>query len=833
MDLPLPVDGLCDLVLVRTGDGGLARPANDGTALTADEIAECARTLGIEGGRDLRVLVDDGAHDAALFGRVATALGCDVLVTPAGASVRRRTGPGLAGPAEAVPVDRASGAVVDWVLVQPTALQTTRPGWFDLAGGLVLPRTGLATLPLAGGLEFANREDFVVRRAAAARLGVGHPDLVTVALATRAGQFRLSTYRQDAAGERPGRYSGQDVAAALSATFLYGGDLRLWLRWPDDTAQCARLDAEVTALAEATGATVWTPEVGGEAVLLRGCLDLAARDRSGAVTPWREYRPPHAPGAPRFATDRDGRLVPGGGPTVGATGGVALISSERPSEVTFLERYADLSAEPGMTLVDLTILDGGRLALRYADGSHLAVGAVELRALLTNAGWQGADLQLLTPVADEWTEGLREHLSVLESDLGVEIWSLAPGAVVVVRDGLARAVDEQRRPARWLRAADADLRAESGRWRNDDGWLIPRRRGADEPSTPAPGPSPAEPAAGPSPAEPVAAERSPGEPAAERSPAAPAAAAPPPERVLPAPGPRPALTVPAPGSRPHGLRWLPDRPEVNADPVRVWLASPWSPQRVAVEGVPSADLFLVGDLDGERVARAHPYQHLLCLRVEAGGLVDLDRVGDLPADLGHRVAAAAGSFLLPAGWLDQARLQAGYDIDDAGRPQEETELPGHDVVLRCTGARHGTDGLPDDVVRWPAGGRGAGGWALIPAAGDEPTDDFLPLHQGRPPVRDGYLLVRLRVAAGRAIDARASAAALAAHTSIRSRLPELVADGVTLLLPPGSYGDTRVEQVLHTDGGRWRQRAKGVDLALPNLLGQRPAPDVWRPQPMR
>ncbi|MEU7588481.1 hypothetical protein AB0A95_19580 [Micromonospora sp. NPDC049230] len=813
MDLPLPVDGLCDLVLVRTEDGGLARPADDATALTAEDVAGCARALGVAG-RDLRVLVDDGARDAALFGQVATALGCDVLVAPSGATVRRRTGPGHAGPAEAVPVDRVSGAVVDWVLVQPTALQTTRPGWFDLADGLVLPRSGLATLPLAGGLEFANREDFAVRRAAAARLGVGHPDLVTVALATRAGQFRLSTYRQDAAGERPGRYSGQDVAAALSATFLYGGDLRLWLRWPDDPAQCARLDAEVTALAEATGATVWTPEIGGEAVLLRGCLDLAARDRSGAVARWREYRPPHAPGASRFAADRDGRLMPAGGPTVGAAGGVALISSERPSEVPFLERYADLSAEPGMTLVDLTILDGGRLALRHSDGSHLAVSAVELRALLTNAGWQGADLQLLTPVADEWTEGLREHLGVLEADLGVEIWSLAPGAVVVVRDGLARAVDEQRRPARWLRAADPDLRAETGRWRNDDGWLIPRRRGTGEASTPAPGPSPASPPDGLSPVEQ-------------------AAAAPSPERVLPAPSPRPALTVPAPGGRPHGLRWLPDRPEVNAEPVRVWLASPWSPQRVAVEGVPSADLFLVGDLDGERVARAHPYQHLLCLRVEAGGLVDLDRVGDLPAALVHGAAGAAGRFLLPAGWLDQARLQAGYDIDDTGRPQEETELPGHDVVLRCTGARHGMDGLPDDVVRWPGGGRGAGVWALIPAAGDEPTDDFLPLHQGRPPVRDGHLLVRLRVAAGRAIDARASAAALAPHTSVRSRLPEVVADGVTLLLPSGSYDDTRVEQVPHTDGGRWRQRAKRVDLALPDLLGRRPAPELWRPQPMR
>ncbi|MEV7986825.1 hypothetical protein [Micromonospora sp. NPDC085948] len=828
-DLPLPVDGLCDVVLVRTDDGGLARPEDHGTALTPQEVAAHARAAGVAG-CDLRVLVDDGARDAALFGQVASALGCDILVTPAGATVRRLAGPSLAGRAEAVPIDRISGEVVDWVLVQPTALRTTLPGWFDLAGGLVLPRSGLATLPLAGGLEFANREDFVVRRAAASRLGVGHPDLMTVALATRAGQFRLSTYRLDAAGENPGRYSGQDVAAVLSSTYLYGGDLRVWLRWPDDPVQCQRLDAQVTALAEATGATVWTPEIGSEAVLLRGCLDLAARDRAGMVARWREYRPPYAADTPRFAADRDGRLGPSGGPVVSAAGGVALISTERASEAALLDRYVDLSAEPGLMLVDLTILDGGRLALRYQDGSHLAVGAVELRALLTNAGWRGADLQLLTPVAPEWTEGLREHLDVLESDLGVEIWSLTPGAVVVVRDGLARAVDEQRRPARWLRAADPGQPAETGRWRNDDGWLIPRRRGAGE----SPGPSPAAPpSAAPPPAAPATA-LPPAAPAAAPATPAPAAAAPPPDRVLPAPSPRPALTVSAPGGRPHGLRWLPERPEVNAEPVRLWLASPWSPRRVAIEGVPSANLFLVGDLDGERVARAHPYQHLLCLRVEAGGLVDLDRVGDLPA--GHLGTRPAGTFLLPAGWLDQARLRAGYDVDDDGRPQEETELPGSAVVLRCTGARHGTDGLPDDVVRWPGGARGAGAWALVPDSPVESPDDFLPLHQRRPPVRDGHRLVRLRLVAGEAIDTRASAAALSALTSVRSRLPELVAEGVTLLLPQGCYDGARVDQVLHADGGRWRQRTKGIDQPLSSFLaplGPRPEPDRRRPQPLR
>ncbi|WP_035086576.1 hypothetical protein [Catenuloplanes japonicus] len=779
LDLPLPIDGLCDLVLTRTADGGLARPDAAGAALTAEELADHAHASGVSG-RDLRVLVDDGARNAALLGRVADALGCDILVAPAGATVERLAGPGTAR-AEAVPVDRASGEVVDWVLIQPAGLATTLPGWFDLAGGLVLHRSGLVSLPLPGGLEFANRDDFVVRRAAAARLGLGHPDLVTVALATRNGGFRLTTYRMDRTGDQRGRVSGRDVAAALSSLYLYGGDVRLWLRWPDDAGECTRLEAEVTALAEATGAVIWTPEPGGQAVLLRGSRDLAARDRDGTVVGWRAYRPPHAPEQDRFETDPDGRLAPHGGPKVVAIGGVSLLNVGRDVD----DRYDELSAEPGMMLIDLTVLDDGRLALRYGDGSNLAVGAAGLRSLLEGSGWKSEDLQLLTTVTPERTDGLREHLSVLEAELGVEVWTLSPGAEVVVADGLARAVDEQRRPARWLRAADPAT-VDTGRWRNDDGWLIPRRR--HTPRTQAAPPPPA---------------------------AEPAAAAPPPDRVLPPPSPRPSLTLPGRGTRPHGVRWLSDQPEVNAEPVRLWLSSTWAPQRVAVEGVPSPNLFLVAHLDGERVSGAAPGRHLLCLRVGAGGAVHLSRAENVPAGLKH---LSSGTYLLPAGWLDQATLQTAYLIGDDGRPGEEVEVQPNPIVLRSTGARHGTEGMPNEVITWPRTDRPAAAWALIPEAPAMPDGDFIQLHTKRPAVTEGKRLVHLQVSKGRAIDVTASAAGLVALTSIRSRLPELVANGVTLLLPRRSYDRTPVDQVLVVEAGRWKHRAKGIDLPLSSLI---------------
>ncbi|MEV7629471.1 hypothetical protein [Actinoplanes sp. NPDC089786] len=776
---PKPVEGLTDLVLVRTPTGGLARPEAPTEALTAQELIEYAQSS-TSPNHDLRILVDDGARNATTLGLVAEGLGCDVLVTPIGASVDRLAGPG-GEDAEPVPVDRAGGAVVDWVLLQPPALATSLPGWFDLAGGLVLPRTGLATLPLAGGLEFANRDDFVVRRAAAARLGAGHPGLVTVAAATRDGAFRLSAYQKGTGGQN-GR-TGQDVAAALSSVYLYGGDLRLWLRWPDDAAEQRRLTMHVQALAAATGAVVWTPEPGDEAVLLRGCRDLGARSRTGEVSSWVEFRAPELPGPARFTTDRDGRLVPRSSPVVFSAGAVTMISTGRTGEDALRDRYAGARAEAGTMLVDLTIVDDGRLALRHEDGAELAAGVAELHARLEEAGWRSEDLLLLTPVAPDRAAGVRDHLTLLEDELGVEIWSLSPGAEVDVADGLPRAVDDQGRASEWLRTDGTD----TGRWRNDDGWLIPRRRRVVANASVPPAP--------PSSVPPV-----------------PAPPAPQSERLLPPPDPRPSVTLPARAGRRHGVRWLSVDPEVTAEPVRLWLACDWPPERVATDGVPSANLFLIAHLDGERLARENPRRYLIGVRVKAGGAIDLTRLPDVPADLRHQSA-----YLLPAGWLDQARPEVGYGIDHEGRPGERTELPSNPIVLRCTGARHGADGLPNEVVAWPRSDRGRGAWALLPE-GPMPETDHLELHQRRPDVTPGHRLVHLLVGAGRAIDVPASAAALTDLASVRSRLPELVANGMTLLLPRRAWDRSRVGQVLRTDGDKWRQVAKGIDLPLSSLM---------------
>ncbi|GAB2943682.1 hypothetical protein GCM10027280_35420 [Micromonospora polyrhachis] len=746
------------------------------------ELAQASGAIG----RDLRILVDDGARNAPLLGLVADQLGCDILVTPLGATLRGPAGAARDEAVEVMPVDRASGNVVDWMLIQPSALRTSLPGWFDLVGGLVLNRTGVVTLPLPDGLEFANREDFVVRRAAAARLGVGHPELVTAALASRSGGFLLSVYDADTTGPSQTVRGGRDVAAALSSIDLYGGDLRLWLRWPDDPAEQPKLDEQLQELALATGASIWTPAPGGMAVLLKGCLDLGVRDRDGRGDQWREYRPPGMTESARFVSDRDGRLVPQGGPVTETAGEVRLISVDRTRENALRDRYAQLSSEPGMFLLDLTVLEDGRLALRYTDDSYLAVGPTEFRGHLDRAGWQGEDLMLLTQVAPERAAGLREHLTVLADELNVEIWTLTPGSTVMPQDGLARAVDEHHRPARWARIAPGD---EKPRWRNDDGWLIPRRPDAP---TLLPVPTP---------------------------PAVPTTSLPPPDTtVLPPASPRPALVSPARNTRPHGVRWLPERPGVNAEPIRLWIISEWSPQRVAAEGAPAADLFLLGILDGERLARSHPLRHLICLRVEAGGAVDLSQADvDIPADLRHLVTSSE-TFLLPAGWLDQARLQAGYLVDEAGHPQQYAELPGTPLTLRCTGARHGTDGLPNEVVRWPRTARGARAWAVIPESPAALDGDYLTLHQRRPPVVPGQRLVQLHVGTNRAIDVAASAAGLAGFTSVRSRLPELLANGVSMLLPRRSFERTTVNRVLFADEGTWRERAKHIDLPLSSLI---------------
>jgi hypothetical protein len=251
----------------------------------------------------VRILTDDGARHIDLLGEVAGLLAHDVLVGPEGAVIRH-AGRGESGPLHAVPLDRATRRVTDWLVVQPPDLATPLPGWFTVEYGLVRPRKGVVGLPLSGGLVLATRADFVTRRATAYQLDSTSEGLITVAVTARAGGFLVGDY---SGTQRV--YSGGQLAALLGDLPLYGSDLRLWLTWPSDLDEQRSLTAQAEELAETSGATVWTPPPGGSAELVDGRRDLRALDQAGDPVAWCAHRGRFTrPAALR--TTSDGLLVP-------------------------------------------------------------------------------------------------------------------------------------------------------------------------------------------------------------------------------------------------------------------------------------------------------------------------------------------------------------------------------------------------------------------------------------------------------------------------------------------------------------------------------------------
>src|SRR4051794_12193434 len=77
------VDGLFDLRLTRNAAGGITSPGQPHTAIGARQLVNLVVDAG-GAGDDVRMLLDDGARSAAVFGEVAGLLGRDVLVSPAG-----------------------------------------------------------------------------------------------------------------------------------------------------------------------------------------------------------------------------------------------------------------------------------------------------------------------------------------------------------------------------------------------------------------------------------------------------------------------------------------------------------------------------------------------------------------------------------------------------------------------------------------------------------------------------------------------------------------------------------------------------------------------------
>ncbi|MFD6566790.1 hypothetical protein [Micromonospora profundi] len=306
------VSGLFDLWLAPGPKGRLMVPTDPNRLLDARSIADLVRRAG-DAADDVRILTDDGARHADLFTEVAGLLGHDVLVSPEGTDIRH-TAPrvngadtasaGSAGPLHAVPLHRVTRQPMDWLVLQPPDLATHLPGWFALDEGLVRPRTGVVRLPLADGLALATRADFVARRATAHRLGLVSEGIVTIAVTARADGFLVGNY-----SGTQGVHSGRQLAALVGDLPLYGADLRLWLTWPSDAGEQARLAEQTIELAETTGATVWTPPPGGRAELVDDHRDLRALDAAGAVAPWRAYRPRYADAPATLDATPDGLLV--------------------------------------------------------------------------------------------------------------------------------------------------------------------------------------------------------------------------------------------------------------------------------------------------------------------------------------------------------------------------------------------------------------------------------------------------------------------------------------------------------------------------------------------
>jgi hypothetical protein len=814
------LDGLFDLDLVPGPDGDLRTP-RDATPLDANELAELIRRTG-GAGDDVRILMAGAGRHRAIFADLAALLGRDVLITPAGSEPSWSSGEAN----EATFVDAATGRQADWQVVQPPSMATDLPGWYDTGGGVVRERTGTVSLPLPGGVMLATRADFVARRAASATLLAGHAELTTIGAVVRAGGFVIGDYtgRQEVA-------DGRRLAASLAELPLYGTEVRMWITWPSAPDEQDRMDRHLRNFAETTGAIVWAPARDATTEVLDGYRDLSVTGRDGRPSTWCLYAPKLA-GAPRFESDADGRLSPVGELLTISTAGVPLISVEAGRWRAATDRYSSLTPRDGLFATDLTVLTDGRWAIQYAGSGPHVVGPRQLQSALRSAGWQGEDLILLATYPSTTAPGLRRYGRRLSDDLCAAVWVLPPEADFTVTGGAAQAVDRHGRPLAWECLASGG----AARWRSVDGILLPAPARPFDPGPGAAGSSAPENAGergGPAGTGPLLAatsrddweratatraslDRSPaaGELSPDRlaeggaTPTLPAnrpavgGTAPdtlptsPPSAPLPPTGMTPRMHTPRMRLK-HGLYWLADRPRVNAEPVDLYVIANGSPDRILEEGMLTPHLFAVGLLRPPASESLRPAECLLRVRVGEAGAVDLSSIDvHVPPALQLLLSNAGESYLLPGGLLERAQVVAGYVAEPGGGYRPAIEFSGRQSLrLRCFGARHGVEGLPADVPRWPQAAND-NAYALFPGLRVAAEGGALAMLPGKPRAKDGHRLLRLRVPRRRAIDVRAAAGQLEPLGSVLSTAAALNDRKVELILPGRDFDKVTVVQVL-------------------------------------
>ncbi|MGI5182444.1 hypothetical protein ACQEVZ_39855 [Dactylosporangium sp. CA-152071] len=571
------------------------------------------------------------------------------------------------------------------------------------------------------------------------------------------------------AGALVGGGFGERLAVRMGTMPLYGGDVRLSLQWPAQADDRDHLHASLGRFARITGAVVWAPHPGSRVTHAADCDDLVA-DGGG----WEAYRP--HPAAPlRFESDPDGRLIPAGGFVLRRFRGVAAVSVPDRRLRRLAAIYPRIRPRQGLAVADLTVLDDGRLAGICVDGNLVALGGARLRRMLGDPAARGADVALLARVEPRQLAGLRRYLR--EAGLGCAVYLPEPGSDIEVADDLPRAVTPHG-PSSWRRLDDGT----PPRWESRDGYLI------SVPGTAEPAPL---------------------------------------DDRFEGPFFGPQLE-PGPRGGGHGVAWLPERPQVNAVPFALYVSTRDDPADVAEHGLASTGLFAVGQLDPGVLAHEIRQGHLLRVTVGPQGAVDVpaSEVTAPPQVTG--AAVRRGAYLLPAGWLDRARIVAAIRVS-GGELIDEQPLPPGPLRLRATGVA----GLPDEACPWPRPGWRPYRRAYALLGVDAPPPAWLGLHLQPPQPRPGYRLATLRVRAGTAIDVAATAAHLASLPAVRSDAARLLDDGPTLLLPWRAYRYTRVVAMASASEGRWRRadapwtsaaRDLGVVLAPRAVAGRVRAP---------
>ncbi|GAB7052388.1 hypothetical protein [Catenuloplanes indicus] len=550
--------------------------------------------------------------------------------------------------------------------------------------------------------------------------------------------------------------------------------------------------------------------------------DAVAVDRvTGEPVGWTVIQPPD------LATPLPGWFDVDGGIVRQRAGVVALALPDGVALATradFVTRRAAAhrlrDGHPRLATVAVTVRSGGFVIGDYRGGQRVHAGR-RLASVLGDLPLYGCDLRLWLT----WPAGAadREHLLRNVADLaettGATVWTPPAGGAVELsgdRHDL-RAIESTGEPGLWQAHRPERATGEAAFRSGPDGRLVP----ATAPVTIAVRPTAATPAP-PAAAAPRAASAPPATPAppvtaVASTPVVSASAA-----VVPVAAPPAVLFASAPpeteeepvGTPSVGVPWLRGRAQVTTEPFEAFVTSPDDPQIVAVSGLRTPDLFVLGHLDPHAIHPDRRARWLLRVRVEAGGAVLASSIGTpVPSRFQHLLSQQV--FLLPAGRLGRARLITGYALT-AGGAAVGTGMPGG-APLRITsaGALHGVPGLPDDAPRWP-GPRTA--YALVPLHARTLPTGWMRLLRRAPAVTAGRLLIEVMVPEGRAIDLPAAAELLGRLPSVHSRAVRLHRAGIDLVVPPRHYERITALRVFEPAGSRWRRRRDAPQGPLADVL---------------